>query len=75
MGRYVWMKAESREQESIIRKNPTAIPNIYLKERLYPKERPIEALLMVLGPGEKIVANANMSRETISTYMQKTPTY
>jgi hypothetical protein len=61
------MKAESKEQESITKKNPTAMPTIYLRERMYPKERPIEALLIVLGPGEKVVTNANINSEITST--------
>ena len=65
------MKVERKEHESIIRKNPKAIPSIYLRDRRYPKESPIEALLIVLGPGEKVVAIANMNSETISTCMPK----
>jgi len=74
LGRYSCIKAESSEQEIIIRKNPKAIPSMYLKDRLYPKERPIEALLIVLGPGEKVVTKENMNSETISICIPNPPT-
>ena len=66
------MKVERNEQESIIRKKPKAIPSRYLRDRRYPKESPIEALLIVLGPGEKVVAIANIKSETKSTCMPNT---